>query len=99
MQRCVLFHLLVAVGRGRELGHLEEILVVVLLCRRRGEEEGPCLEVLGDGHVVPQVPVAERRDLAPLAVVLRLSEKNETEQSLLLCERLEASLGSKKDSV
>jgi len=73
----VFFHLLVAVGLGRELGHLEEILVVLL--RRRGEEEGPCLEVLGDGHVVPQVPVAERRDLAPLAVVLSLSEKrNET---------------------
>jgi len=32
----------------------------------------PCLQVLGDGHVVPQVPVAECRDPAPLAVILRL---------------------------
>jgi hypothetical protein len=72
----MLFHLLVAVGLGRQLGHLEEIRVA-LLCRRR-EEEGPCLEVLGDGHVaVPHVPVAERWDLPPLAVVLRLAE-NET---------------------
>lgn len=30
------------------------------------------MQVLGDGHVVPQVPVAERRDPAPLAVILRL---------------------------
>lgn len=65
-----LFDLLVAVGRGRELGHLEEVLVVVDFVHRRCEEEGSCLEVLGDGHVLPQVPVAERRDLAPLAVVL-----------------------------
>lgn len=65
-----LFDLLVAVGLGRELGHLEEVLVVFV--HRCCEEEGPCLEVLGDWHVVPQVPVAERRNLAPLAVVLRL---------------------------
>jgi hypothetical protein len=65
-----LLDLLVAVGLGRELGHLEEVLVVFV--NRRCEEEGSCLQVLGDGHVVPQIPVAERRDLAPLAVVLRL---------------------------
>jgi hypothetical protein len=79
-----LFHLLVAVWLGRELGHLEEILVVLL--RWRGEEEGPCLEVLGDGHVVPQVPVAERRDLAPLAVVLRLSENETKLFTPLVCD-------------
>lgn len=69
---CLLSDLLVAVGLGRELGHLEEVLVVFV--HRCCEEEGSCLEVLGDGHVVPQVPVPERRDLAPLAVVLRLQK-------------------------
>lgn len=76
----ILSDLAVAVWRGGEVGHLEEVDVVLPSLRR--EEEGARLEVLGDRQVVvPQVPVAERRDLSPLvaAVVLRLS--SETKQN------------------
>jgi hypothetical protein len=57
------------------------------------------LQVLGDGHVVPQVPVVERRDPAPLAIILRLSEKTKRNRAYSSGESLEASLGSKKDSM
>jgi hypothetical protein len=57
------------------------------------------LQVLGDGHVIPQVPVAEHRDPMPLAVILRLSEKKKRNRVYSSSESLEASLGSKKDSM
>jgi hypothetical protein len=61
-------NLLVVVGFGRELGHLEEVLIIFFLAMHCEEEGSWWLEVMGDGHVIPQVPVAERRDLKPLAV-------------------------------